>query len=196
MTFGVPQPSTAQAQPVAGTAAAGQGVDDAALQSIKVTSGRNVAMFGFNQPAVRLWLPRVANSAYATETFDAPKLVDGKGRPVAHEVEQGLYSHDKWENEIRFVTKGDPARMIGTIHVRYPARIRAAKTSDPEDRLTKPADFVKLPAVAVELWKDIDITYDLPVIAKLPESRQGLTEAVPDTIVDTPGGKVAVTLRK
>jgi len=102
------------------TAALAQSVDDAALLHLKVTSGRSTAWAQFNMPAVRLWLPHTANSAYATEEFDAPKVVDAKGTPVAHEVEQGLYDHDKWENEIRIGTKGAPARMSGTIHLQLP----------------------------------------------------------------------------
>src|SRR5260370_40925749 len=84
------------------TVAIAQSVNDAALQGIKVTSGRSYSMMEFNMNTVRLWLPRVPNSAYASEEFGAPKLVDAKGKPVAHEVEQGIYDHDRWENEIRF----------------------------------------------------------------------------------------------
>jgi hypothetical protein len=181
---------------LAATSAAAQSVNDAALSGIKVTSGRSSAWAQFNMNAVRLWLPRVPNSAYATEEFAAPKLIDAKGTPVPHELEQGIYDHDKWENEIRFQTKGNPARMIGTIHVRYPVKTRAAKKSDAEDKVTKPASFVNLPPVVVEQWKDVDIMYDLPVVAKLPDSQSGLTQPVPDKIVDTPGGKVVVTLKK
>lgn len=173
-----------------------QSVNDAALQGIKVTSGRSYAMMQFNMPAVRLWLPRVPNSAYATEEFGTPKLVDAKGKPVAHEVEQGIYDHDKWENEIRFQTKGEPARMSGTIHVHYPVRIRPPLKTDALEALTKPATFVKLPMVFVEQWKDVEITYDLPVIARLPESQSGSTPELPKTIADTPGGKVVVTVKK
>src|SRR4029079_4578799 len=56
--------------------AVAQTVDDAALQGIKVTSGRSSAWAQFNMPAVRLWLPRVANSAYSTAEFGEPKLLD------------------------------------------------------------------------------------------------------------------------
>ena len=175
--------------------AVAQTVDDAALQGIKVTSGRSSAWAQFNMPAVRLWLPRVANSAYSTAEFGAPKLVDAKGSPVTHEVEQGIYDHDKWENEIRFQTKGEPARMSGTIHVRYPTRIRQATPGEAKDKLTEPAFDVALPAVVVEQWKDVDITYDLPVVAKLPESESGTSQPLPKTIADTPGGKVVVNVK-
>ena len=178
------------------TSAVAQSVDDAALQGIKVTSGRSSAWAQFNMPAVRLWLPRVANSAYSTAEFGEPKLLDAKGSPVAHEVEQGIYDHDKWENEIRFEAKGEPARMSGTIHVRYPTRIRAATPADAKDKQTEPAFDVKLPSVVVEQWKDVDITYDLPVIAKLPDSESGSSQPLPKTITDTPGGKVVVTVKK
>jgi hypothetical protein len=162
-----PSAKTGKALPAAATSAP-QRVGDAALQNIKVTSGRNNAAFGFNMPAVRLWLPRVPNSAYATEEFGTPKLIDARGRPVAHEVEHGIYDHDGWENEIRFATKGNPARMSGTIHVRYPTRIRAARKSDPKDALTEPATFVKLPPVVVEQWRDIDINADFEVRCSQP----------------------------
>src|SRR4029453_654041 len=134
-------------------AALAQSVDDAALQGIKVTSGRSSAWAQFNMNAVRLWLPRGANSAYSTAELGEPKLVDAKGGPVAHEVEQGIYTHDKWENEIRFQTKGEPARMIGTIHVRYPTRIRPATPGDAKDKLTHPAFAVKLPSALAENWR-------------------------------------------
>jgi hypothetical protein len=173
-----------------------QSVDDAALQGIKVTSGRSSAWAQFNMPAVRLWLPRVNNSAYSTAEFAPPKLVDAKGSPVAHEVEQGIYDHDSWKNEIRFKTKGEPARMSGSIHVRYPIRIRPAGASDGKDKVTEPAFDVKLPSVVVEQWKDVDITYDLPVVANLPESEKGSSPPLPKTISDTPGGKVVVSLKK
>jgi hypothetical protein len=175
--------------------AVAQTVDDAALQGIKVTSGRSSAWAQFNMPAVRLWLPRVANSAYSAAEFGEPKLVDAKGSPVTHEVEQGIYDHDKWENEIRFQTKGEPARMSGTIHVRYPTRIRQATPGEAKDKLTEPAFDVALPAVVVEQWKDVDITYDLPVVAKLPESESGTSQPLPKTIADTPGGKVVVNVK-
>ncbi len=75
--------------------ASAQVVNDQILQEIKVTSGRTYAMMQFNRPAVQVWLPRLINSAYATQTFSKPKLVDIKGQAVEYEFERGLYDHDK-----------------------------------------------------------------------------------------------------
>jgi hypothetical protein len=177
-------------------AALAQSVDDAALQSIQVTSGRSSAMAQFNWPAVRLWLPRVANSAYVESEFEAPRVVDAKGAPVAHEVETGIYDHDQWKDEIRIQTKGQPARIIGAIHLRYPVRIRPAAASDAPDRVTQPAFDVKLPAAVVEQWKEVDITYDLPVVEKFPASMNGASQPLQKMISPTPGGKVVVTVKK
>jgi hypothetical protein len=171
-----------------------QVLDDESLRKMKVVSGRSHAMMQFNMPEVQLWLPRVPNSAYAVAEFGPPKLVDAKGRPVQHEVEQGIYNGETFETEIRFETKGAPARASGTIHVHYPTRIRKATRSDSSDQLVAPATFVHLPRVIVEQWKEVDITYDLPVIAKLPDSANGIAPPVPQTITATPGGKVVITL--
>jgi hypothetical protein len=146
-----------------------------------------------------VWLPRVDNSAYASTEFAATKLVDAKGNPVAHKVERGLYDHDIWEDEIRFAKiEGMPARMIGTVRVRYPVRIRAATANDREDAITKPefgaGGIPDLPDVVVEQWRKVDITYDLPVLDELPEDEIGSRTRRPDAISDTPGGKVVVRL--
>jgi len=171
-------------------------VDDAALRSIQVTSARSSSWDEFNMPAVRLWLPRTVESAYAKGEFAEPKLVDAAGHAVAYEVEQGIYDPDRWETEIRLDSQGEAARVVGSIHLRYPARVRPATASDRDDDLTEPAFGVDLPKVVVEAWKEVDIAYDLPLVAKLPDSMKGETEPVPPTVTATPGGKVVVTVKK
>jgi hypothetical protein len=178
-----------------GSVAVAQSVSDGALQEIKVTSGRTYAMTQFNMPAVQVWLPRLTNSAYATEEFSKPRLLDAKGQPVEYEFQRGLYDEERWENEVRLQPQGEPARMIGTIHVHYPTRLRLARKEDPQEKLTEPAVFVKLPVVFVEQWKEVEISYDLPVLPKLPHLEIGSQPALPKSITDTPGGKVVVTLK-
>lgn len=174
-----------------------QSVNDTLLQKIKVTSGRSYAMLQFNIPSVQVWLPRLPNSAYATQTFAKPSLVDVKGQPVEYELEQGLYDHAMWEDEIRLLRpKIEPSRVIGTIHVRYPVRLREASNKEPEDKLTKPATFVELPTVFVEEWKEIEISYDLPIAPKLLVAEIGKVPPLPKIMTDTPGGKVTVTVKK
>ena len=173
-----------------------QSISDPLLQGIKVTSGRSSAMAQFNRPAVRVWLPRLPNSAYATQTFTKPSLIDVKGQPVEYELERGIYDHELWQNQIRFQAKREPARVIGTIHIRYPVRIREASKDESEDKLTEPASFVKLPMVFVEEWKEIEISYDLPIQPKLPDADIGKSQPLPKVITDTPGGKVTVTIKK
>jgi hypothetical protein len=179
---------------LAATASA-QSVDDAALRGIKVTSGRSSAYVQFNMPAIRLWLPRVANSAFASAEFVEPTAVDAKGAPVAFEIELGIYDHEQWKSEIRLKTEGEPARTSGVIHLRYPVRIRPAKPSDAKDTLTEPTFDAEDAPVFVEQWKDVEINYDLPVAAKLPASEQGMSQPPPKTITETPGGKVVVTVK-
>lgn len=181
---------------VLGACASAQSINEALLQKIKVTSGRSYSVAQFNMPAVRVWLPRLPNSAYATQTFAKPSLVDAKGQPVEYELERGIYAHDKWEDEIRLQSKGESARVIGTIHVRYPVRIREARNEEPEEKLTKPATFVKLPMVFVEEWKEIEISYDLPIHPKLPDSEIGKNMPLPKIMTDTPGGKVTITVKQ
>jgi hypothetical protein len=170
-------------------------VDDATLHSIQVTSARSSSWAEFNMPAVRLWLPRADASAYADVEFAAPKLVDAGGHAVAGEVEHGIYDPDRWETEIRLDAKGEAARVSGSIHLRYPTRMRPATASDRDDDLTEPALGLDLPKVVVEQWKEVDITYDLPIVAKLPDSKKGETEPVSQKITATPGGKVVVTVK-
>ncbi|MDB6026442.1 MAG: hypothetical protein JWM68_2665 [Verrucomicrobiales bacterium] len=179
-----------------GTVAVAQSVNDASLQDIKATSGRTYAVAQFNMPAVQVWLPRLTNSAYATEEFSKPRLLDVKGQPVEYELQRGLYDQDKWENEVRFQPKGEPVRIIGTVHVRYPTHLRLARNEDPKEKLTEPAMFAKLPVVFVEQWKEVEISYDLPVLPKLPQSEIGSEPDLPKRITDTPGGKVVVTLKQ
>lgn len=153
-------------------------------------------MLQFNVPAVRVWLPRLPNSAYATQKFTTPSLVDVNGQAVEYELRRGLYDHDIWENEIRLQPKIEPARVIGTIHIRYPIRLRKPSKEEPDAVLTKPATFVELPAMFVEEWKEIEISYDLPIPPKLLDAEIGKVPPLPKIMTDTPGGKVTVTVKK
>jgi len=176
--------------------ASAQSVDDAALEKIQVTSGRSSAWAQFNQPAVHIWLPRVENSAYAGFEFAAPAVVDSKGNPVELAVQPGVYEHESAKNEIRILAKAEPARVNGKVKVRYPVRIRPAMEGEAEDKLTEPAFKVDLPKAFVEEWKQVEITYDLPVAETLPESQKGESQPVPERVADTPGGNVTVVVRK
>lgn len=104
-------------------------VTDAQLkEGISARAGRNYAWMGYNTPEIHLQLPAVDNSAYAEATFEPPRLLDKAGKPVAYEVEHGLYDAETHRNEIRFVPKGakpnsppvEFTRAVGTIKVRYP----------------------------------------------------------------------------
>lgn len=96
---------------------------------LQVISSRSFAVFGFNNPEVQIRLPRCDNSVYAAVDFSPVRLVDSKGRDVQYERERGLYDHDSHSDEIRFVpVQGkipvEFARAEGTIHLRYPVRIK------------------------------------------------------------------------
>ena len=92
--------------------------------TIKVTSGRDSAAFGFNNASVEVHLPRVDNSNWIDETFSAPKLFDKKQREVKFEKEQGIYDHERWSTEIRFTGLDnkpvDFAKAAGSVRIKYP----------------------------------------------------------------------------
>jgi hypothetical protein len=104
--------------------------DPPALRNaIKVVSDRNGAAFGFNDPAIVVYVPAVDNSVYAVFDFSTPKVHDAGNRDVKYELERGLYDHDRHENQIRLRPGPDKktvafARVSGTVTLRYPARIR------------------------------------------------------------------------
>ncbi|MEJ2189566.1 MAG: ankyrin repeat domain-containing protein [Acidobacteriota bacterium] len=95
---------------------------------IRMVSGRNYAVFGFNTPEIHVVLPAADNSVYADVDFGEPKLYDTAGNQVAYEAERGLYDHDTHHVELRFApSEGERpvefARAVGTATVRYPLRL-------------------------------------------------------------------------
>jgi hypothetical protein len=93
---------------------------------MRVLAARSYAAFSYNTPEVRLELPKVGNSAYATVAFSPAILLDAKGKTVAFELEESGYMERTWASEIRF-TSGDEAkpmvfaRATGKVNVKYPA---------------------------------------------------------------------------
>ena len=51
---------------------------DSLRDSVKVSSRRNYAAFGFNDPSVTVWLPTATNSIYSSFEFDKPKVTDAR----------------------------------------------------------------------------------------------------------------------
>ncbi len=95
--------------------------------AVKVSSRRNYAAFGFNDPSVTVWLPMATNSIYSSFEFDTPKVTDARGRAVAFEIEQGIFDFDTSSNEIRFTKKGgtiDFAHAVGKVTVKYPLVVK------------------------------------------------------------------------
>lgn len=92
--------------------------------AVKVKSGRSSAVFGFNAPSVEVHLPRIDNSVYAADKWETPKLLDGRGRELAFEKEQGIYDHRTFSTEIRFNdANGKPkqfAKAVGSMTITYP----------------------------------------------------------------------------
>jgi hypothetical protein len=130
--------------------------------AIKVTSGRDSAIFGFNNASVEVHLPRVDNSNWIDDDFSAPKLFDRKQREVKFEKEQGIYDHERWSTQVRFVgLNGKPidfAKAVGSVRIKYPLVMKTVSLKKSE---TKKAH-------------DAGITFDGPFIqadlAKVPES--------------------------
>ena len=180
---------------VAGAASA-QTVDDAALKQIHVTSGRSSVWEKFNQPAVQVWLPPVENSAYADFEIADPVVLDAKGRPVELAVEPGLYEPESARKEFRLLPMAEPSRMKGKVRVRYPVRIRPAEEGEPVERLTEPAFKVDLPRVFVEEWRQVEVTYDLPIAALLPQAQKGEFQPAPEILAQAPEGSVEVVVKK
>jgi len=99
-------------------------------KSIQVAAGRSYAVFGYNTPSVVVTLPATDNSAYAIVEFKDPKPVGRDGKPIPHEIEQGIYDAESHSTQIRF---GPPsgskdlvplARASGGVAVKYPLEIK------------------------------------------------------------------------
>lgn len=95
--------------------------------AVKVSSRRNYAAYGFNDPSVTVWLPAATNSIYSTFEFDKPKVTASGGRAVAFEIEQGIFNFDTSSNEIRFTKEGgkiDFVHAVGKVTVKYPLAVK------------------------------------------------------------------------
>ncbi len=93
-----------------------------------IVSSRSTAALGFNIPLLRVYLPRIDNSAYAVVTFDTPRLFKASGQPVEFELERGGYNEKLYADEIRFVSPGGIAaptyaRAKGAGRIQYPLKI-------------------------------------------------------------------------
>ena len=98
---------------------------------IKIIATRSYAMFGYNTPEVRVNLPKVSNSVYATIEFGAATLLSATGRKVPFEPEESGYMEDKLASEIRFrIPNSDKlirfARARGRVKVKYPLEVKTA----------------------------------------------------------------------
>ncbi|HJV22708.1 MAG TPA: hypothetical protein VJ570_08425 [Holophagaceae bacterium] len=101
---------------------------------IRILSARSYAMFGYNTPEVRIKLPQVANSSYASIEFGPATLLDDKGKEVPFELEEGGYQENKFSDEIRFrvadsdqIVRFDHVR--GQVKVKYPLSVRTTTVS-------------------------------------------------------------------
>ncbi len=97
--------------------------------ALKVISARSYAVFGYNTPEVRLVLPKVANSSYASVEFGTATLLDTKGKAVDFELEEGGFNEERSTAEIRFRMKEgdgvlDYARARGVVKVKFPLAVR------------------------------------------------------------------------
>jgi hypothetical protein len=108
--------------------------EDELRQQVKPVAGRSYAVFGYNTPEVRVQLPKVSNSGYSEIDFSEPELLDAKGKPVAFELERGIYDEEKFSDEIRFRNPDSEsdkplafARAKGTIKVKYPLAVNTLK---------------------------------------------------------------------
>jgi hypothetical protein len=133
--------------------------------AVQVTSSRNSAVFGFNDPGVEIHLPRVDNSNWIDDEFTTPKLFDKRNREVKFEKEQGIYSHDTWSTEIRFTGERNKpvefAKAVGSVKIKYPIAMKTVSIKKSE---TKKA-------------ADTGVIFDGPFIktdlAKVPEAAFG-----------------------
>jgi hypothetical protein len=110
---------------------------DRLVETTQVEAGRCDALWEYNLPEVRVYLPPVDNSAYATVEFLEPAegrgmLLDAQGRPVECKTARASYGDKEggFGAEIRFeAPEGDEdpvdfARTRGKVRVRYPAEVR------------------------------------------------------------------------
>jgi hypothetical protein len=100
-------------------------------KEIAIVSARSYAVFGYNTPEVRIKLPQVSNSAYASIELADPTVLNEAGQPVTFEVEHGGYNEEKFSDEIRFASGTDEvvryASARGTVKVKYPLEVKTLK---------------------------------------------------------------------
>ncbi|MCP4902377.1 MAG: hypothetical protein GY906_35870 [bacterium] len=102
---------------------------DALKQQLRVVAIRSYAVFGFNNSGVLIQFPQSDNNVYASVRFSEARLLDAKGDAVKYERERGIYDHDEFSDQLRFIpVEGDePVEFTlseGSITLRYPIRIR------------------------------------------------------------------------
>ncbi len=95
---------------------------------VRVVASRSFAVFGFNTPEVQVYLPHCDNSIYAKVEFEKPRLLSANRSRVAYELEHGIFDHDTFSNEIRFLaedgrTPAKFARAQGAATVKFPLRV-------------------------------------------------------------------------
>jgi len=130
-------------------------------KSIRVAAGRSYAVFGYNIPTVRVELPPLDNSGYAVVNFLEARPLGANGKPLAHELEQGLYSPETHSSEIRFVASNPKdlvpiVRAAGRVAIRYPIRIRTTtvRVGSPEAQrlgISFDGPYVKYPEQSLGL---------------------------------------------
>ena len=125
---------------------------EAVSEAIHVVSSRSTAVFGFNTPVVRIYLPRIENSAYAIIEFDEPLLSDGNGKRVDYTVERSGYLEDLHADEIRFVSQdGSDAvvftRAKGKGRIKFPIEIATEITRLKDRHLGRAAAVINGPFV-------------------------------------------------
>lgn len=123
-------------------------------EAVRVSSRRNYAAVGFNDPSVTVWLPMAANSVYSSFEFDKPKLTDARGRDVAFEIEQGIFNFDTSSNEIRFKKVGgaiDFTHAVGKVTVKYPLVVKTISYKTGASDVTIDGPFVSYNSSAISL---------------------------------------------
>lgn len=123
---------------------------DQLRDGIKVFSRRSYAVFGFNDPAITILVPHNDNSVYATFEFAKPSVTDKRGKAVAYEIEQGIYSFDTSTNEIR-LKRAEFHRAAGTIAVKYPLAIKTTRV-----KKSKPLPNVRFDGPFLHITGELD----------------------------------------
>lgn len=137
-------------------------------KAITVTSARNSALFGFNDSAVRIHMPRVDNSNWIEDEFTDPQLFDEKQNPVKYEKEQGIYDHERYSTEIRFAGLNrkpvEFARAKGSVRIKYPAVMKTVSLKKSETaKGEKVGVIIDGPFVKTDLAKVPEASFASPL---------------------------------